>query len=771
VRLAINGSDPLPALATPFFARDAERDAIVAALAKRRALVTLVGPAGIGKTRLALEAMRASRRNGEGAERYVGVRHGAYARGALEQLRTADAGTERVLIDDAESDLDAVREAVRALRERASDARVLLTSRFPLGVADENVVPVAPLEIPDERWSPWRITRTASVAFLLQRCAQHGYAVGADVTTARELARLAAALGGLPLALELAAAELRFFGLRDLLERVAGTASAAPSLALEAMVAGAVALLDPHERRIFDRLAAFEAPFTIAEAEAICAGRRVPVAAIAPAIVTLAIRSLIAAETREGVVRYRLLGATRAYALRHADDEELARVRHRGGRWYTEWMRARPGDGKTDPETDRLLDERLENVRIALDGWCADPKEALAAIAATRTYWPLRAHGAETIERIERLRAAAGPLDARLDYGVARTTALCAARLGDRDGVRCAVARAAALAEALGDERARIDALNPAIIAAYNAGDFLEARRLLEESIAHYAAHGPRTEWARATANMAVVECSLGEYEAAERRYAAIRDVPQDLHGTITYWRNRAWTAVARDALIEARSFADEARRAAARPGAGDFYVAEATIVDALVSARSGDVRRAASLLADVVTTTGALRHLSLFPGLLQCALLVAAGQRRAAVAARLAGAFAAALRRAGARDDATIRPFRIEAEDAARCELSERRWTEEFAVGEALSPESVGEQIAALAAAPPEPLPLDGLSPREREIAELVGAGKTNREISASLHIQLKTVENHLAATFAKLQITRRSQLASLVARCQRER
>ncbi len=747
-----------PAPATPFFPRDDDVNAVLSALEKPGAVVTVVGPAGVGKTRLALEAMRLLRCRGDEPARHVAVRLEAEARRALENLGAESEPPERVLVDDAEIAPEAVRAALLALRARVPATRVLVTSRIPLGIAGEIVLPLAPLASPRAGATTAAVARAPAVAFLVERCASLGHDVRVDASTADDLATLTFALGGLPLALELAAAEMRFFGVRDLVGRLRGRGRADASAALHAMVANAVGLLDPGERRIFERLAAFEAPFAIAEAEAVAAGRRVRAAAIAPTLIRLVTRALVTTETRDGTVRYRFLGATRAYALQHADAAELRRVQRRGARWYLGWMRANDPDGLTDPQLDRLLDERLDNVRTALDVWCANPREALAAIAATRTYWSGGGHCAEMLERIAALRARAGALDARLDYRLERCTALFAARTGDRAATQRAVDRAVALAVALGDARARIDALNPAVIVAYNAGDNAEARRLLEECIAYYAAHGPVSEWARATGNLAVVESSLGDYAAAQRCYDAIREVPQDAAGEICYWRNRAWTAVAAGEMIVARAFADEARKLANRPGVPDFYIAETGIMDALVCARSGSAHRALVLLHDVVATNRAQRYPSLVPGLLQCAMLVAHGLGRPAESARFAGAFPVALRRAGVAEDASIAPFRVAADTWARSTLGERRWSEERAVGASLSPERIVEQVLALSAGGPPGAPLDVLSRREREIADLVGDGRTNREIAAALNIQMKTVENHLAAMFVKLGIGRRA-------------
>ena len=230
-------------------------------------------------------------------------------------------------------------------------------------------------------------------------------------TTARpaDLAHVCAALDGLPLALELAAAQVRFFSVRELARRVARPEFAPTSL--DSTLRATIELLDRDERRLFARLAVFEHPWTIAEAEAVCAGAELAEDVVLPAIARLVERSLVQTQTSDRVVRHRLLDTVRRVALKTGEDERAA-CREHAVDWYAGAMVRLGLDGIPDGSAMEQLAERHDgSVRCSTAG-APTTGLVLRAVASTRKYWEWRGLAAESLVRI----------DARAATAVDRTT-------------------------------------------------------------------------------------------------------------------------------------------------------------------------------------------------------------------------------------------------------------------------------------------------------------------------------------------------------------
>ncbi|MFD8379391.1 BTAD domain-containing putative transcriptional regulator [Streptomyces sp. NPDC059679] len=415
---------------TTFVGREAELDGLVDELRSRR-LVTLMGPGGVGKTRLALEAAEAADgawpggvwvaelapvRGGEAVAEAVltalGARDTALGGPGARELRAAEGAAlgplaellehcarRRMLLvlDNCEHVVGAAAELAQALLTDCPDVTVLATSREPLGVPGEWVRPVEPL--PPEVALRLFAERGAAV--------RPGFGTEDDRPACEEICRR---LDGLPLAIELAAARLRALTPRQIADRLdsrfrlltGGHRTALPrQRTLRAVVDWSWDLLDEGERTVLRRLAVFAGGCALEEAEAVCAeptraGGATP--ATLDILSSLVDRSLVLAlpESPDGM-RYRLLETVAEYAAqRLAESGEREAVERRHLTVYRELVRT--GDPLLrGPEQARWL-ERFEaehdNVRAALRRAVElrEEQEGLCLALSMSWFWQLRNH-------------------------------------------------------------------------------------------------------------------------------------------------------------------------------------------------------------------------------------------------------------------------------------------------------------------------------------------------------------------------------------------
>ncbi|GAA3202884.1 AfsR/SARP family transcriptional regulator [Nonomuraea helvata] len=304
-------------------------------------LVTLTGPGGVGKTRLALETARgrtdvtdgpwlvelAGLTSPELLPATIGAAVGIPGASSAEDLSAVLAGRRLLLVlDNCEHLLDEVTTLTGVLLSRCGDLRVLSTSREALGVEGEAVYEVRPLD-PD-----------GDGAELFRERAAAGLATWSpDEDDLDRIPGLCAGLDGIPLAIELAAAQCRMLSIgqiADALENrfdvlVGGPVDLpARHRALESAIAWSHRLLEPGERRLFHRLSVFAAGFDLDAAGAV--GDQAPVL---PPLSALVRKSLVGVEPGTAPRRYRLLETLRQYALRELDLEDLARTQQRHRAW------------------------------------------------------------------------------------------------------------------------------------------------------------------------------------------------------------------------------------------------------------------------------------------------------------------------------------------------------------------------------------------------------------------------------------------------------
>ncbi|WP_236650297.1 BTAD domain-containing putative transcriptional regulator [Kutzneria albida] len=406
----------LPAPLTSFVGRDDDLARIDTLLAAGR-LVTVLGPGGAGKTRLAVEAARRHRHEyrdgawmidlasvtepakvGAAVLAGIGLRGGARFEAPIRLdgdefhvLVDQLGGRESLLlVDNCEHLIDAVAHLVAALLSHCSGLRVLATSREPLAVDGEALVPLGPLALPGPDDDVEQARRAASLRLFTERAAAVRPGFEVDEATLPEVRRVVRSLDGMPLALELAAARLRTLSLPELADGLSdrfrllttGSRTALPRhRTLRAVIAWSWDLLSEHERTVAERVSPLPGGVTLASATAVCAGTAVPAAEIPELLAALVDRSLLQLAPDPG--RYRMLETLREYGTdRLADTGDLGTVRDLAAGYFAELM------ARYDPQLRgsgqlaamRVISAEYDNALAALR-WRCDTGDATGAVA------------------------------------------------------------------------------------------------------------------------------------------------------------------------------------------------------------------------------------------------------------------------------------------------------------------------------------------------------------------------------------------------------
>ncbi|MDQ3875521.1 MAG: tetratricopeptide repeat protein, partial [Actinomycetota bacterium] len=636
-RAQAKASHPLPVPATPLVGRDAELDTVVRTLRRPDVrLVTLTGPPGTGKTRLALEAAVAL---ADEFERVAFVALASVADPALvaseiaQALGLHEAGGEalvetladslrdrRVLLvlDNFEQVLPAA-DAVARLLASAPRLNVLVTSREALRLSGEREYLVPPLELPDLVRLPDHrsLARFDAVRLFVERvqAVKSGFELTEE--NAAAVAELCVRLDGLPLAIELAAARGRTLTPQALVPRLGrglklltGGARDLPARqrTMHAAVEWSHALLDPSEQRLFARLSVFAGGCTLDAAEAVCEGAEERSGDVLDGVASLVEKSLLGWSERGGEPRFEMLETIREYArerLAESGEAEALALKH-ADYFLRLAERADPelGRGREQATWHDRMEAEHDNFRAALaflrDRACVAAVLRLAG--ALSHFWLVRGHLSEGRNWLESALAAAPE-----DRSAVRARALLgagplAAMQGDVESARRFLEESLALYRELGDESRIAAAVGDLGLVTVIQGDTAEGMRLHEEALALARALGDRPGIAGQLVNLSHLTLIAGDHDRAVllggEALALFRELG-DEEGVATALGNLSLASLARGRPEEAVDSLAETLRLSLRLGYRDRIAGGLVGVGAVLASRD-DWEEAARLLAAV---------------------------------------------------------------------------------------------------------------------------------------------------------------------------
>ncbi len=782
-----------PAL-TSFVGR-AEAVSAVAGLLDQYRLVTVTGPGGSGKTRLAGEvAEQVAGRFADGVwlaelahveDPALVTAVVAAALGIRDQpgVPTADA-LARVLarqllllvLDNCEHVIGAAAALCAGLLLAADDVRVLATSREPLAVAGEARYRLAPLALPGPDDAD--AAGCEAVALFADRASRADAHFALDGETGPVVARLVTRLDGMPLAIELAAARLEALGVTQLLDRLDdrfGLLTAGDRLAagrqrsLAATVAWSYQLLDEHERRVFRAVSVFPGPFTLEAAEAV-AGK-----AAGPTVLRLVDCSLLSPPQAgpDGRARYVMLETLRAYGARlltAAGEGDGAAAALAGyAQRVAEHAAAGLQTGTGEVSAARRLDAEDATMRQAL-AWAMDHDAAVALrlAVALAPWWDLRGRspGGYPLLREAAGRAAAGSETwCAAQFWLGQT----ALRSADLAG---ALGHFTAVRDVIGDRppsRALVDCLGGRSIALLNLGQIAEAADDGRRSLALAEELGYPAGETLALIDLALAAFYVSDLGSALQLARRVQQIPADIPGWITRLGSNILTMV----LTEAGDLAAAERSCAAglarSRDAGDLQnQARLLTQKAILDLQAGLFDDAAAQLREalqIAVRTGSWA--SVHNGMECCGYLCAATGRRAE-AVTLWAAHASIGGREGYTEPPSDTSRRREPLRTARQALGPEQARAAEERGAAMSLDTAAEYAFLLTAPGPQPgmaaAPGPGrLSTRERELVILVAQGHTDAQIAAQLYISVRTVRSHLDRIRDKSGCRRRADLTRL--------
>jgi predicted ATPase len=501
-----------PTQLTSFVGRDSELDELGELIRSTRVL-TLTGPGGSGKTRLA-SALCA-----DVADRYADgtwfvdlapVADGRLVASAVasavgvtaspDVLTSLVAGLgdqERLLlIDNCEQVLASVSELVGAVVSGCPHISVVATSRHALGLGSETVWQVPAMRVPDSTADLAELTRYDAVRLFADRATMANRNFELSSSNAAGIVRLIARLDGIPLALELAAAWIRMLTpgqiaqrLDDRFRLLARGSSDAPERhqTLRAAIDWSYELLGDLERMVFDRLSVFRGGFPLEAAEVICSDDDVSPLDVLEALHELVESNLVVADTSSSQGRYGQLETIREYASERLRASGAKDVHNRHLRWLkTEVVRPEVIDfhGEMEQWLDRL-DLEQDNIRVALawslDG--GDPDEGLAMAVGLESWWSTRGLLAEGVEWMDRVIAAAQHVEPFVEGRAYIVLAALHFYAREFEASHACAERALPLMLSTGDDHAIFMALRNMGNAANELGERDEARRRWDEAL------------------------------------------------------------------------------------------------------------------------------------------------------------------------------------------------------------------------------------------------------------------------------------------------
>jgi len=805
----------LPAQATRFVGRAAELAELRSLVAGGSRLVTITGPGGIGKSRLALQvAAEVLDGAGDGvwlvelapvAEPELVARTAAAVLGVREEpgrsmLDTlAEAVGDRyllVVLDNAEHLLGAAAKLADAMMRSCPRTCLLVTSREPLGISGEHVFRVPPLQVPPaDLAAPGRLAAFESVQLFTEHAAMHRQGFVLDEDNAAAVAAVCARLDGIPLALELAAARLGSLSVSELNSRLdqrfrlltGGSRTALPRhQTLRALIDWSYDLLNPEERIVLDRLSVFAGGWTLEAADAVTSRGDAGDWQVLDRLAALVDKSLVQAEETRGSTRYRLLETVRHYAadrlaLRAGSELDRTRAAHRDH--YLALVETADTYLRGPDETIWLdrLEAEFDNIRAALAFSVTDLDSAepgLRLASGLHRFCNMRGHGGEVLEALNVLFERP---DARLPTRVRARALTVGSHLLDFFGndppPPSMVSEALTIARSLADDAVAADALSQLCWLSFEHDDLPAALAQIDEAVGLARAAGDPRLIAYVLGRRAVFESEAGDLDAAfadNQEAITLSRAAGDNYRLAITLANLGFDEHAAGELGAARAHLQEASTLADNHGYQNMSTGLWQNLG-LVELVDADPRTARRHFLDSLHTARVTGVKAYVPGALLGLALAAGADSDPAIAATLHGIADEHYEQAGRGFEAIEAGLRDRDHAQLRARLGDAIFEAAYARGRTLG--QADAITLASTAAEPDPgaapvitVPATGhataedsaglLSAREREIVALLAAGATDAQIAERLFLSVNTVRSHLDRIRDKTGARRRTDL-----------